>query len=251
MSFPEVLICSDLHLPKRGETGRGIDVWANVEKLLAGMKNYAGRCDTLMVLGDLCLDVGDREVYREIKSELEAFGLDIKCVSGNHDDSAMLAEEFNMKDRLHDTNEVYWSEDRDERGVWLFMDSAVGEVSQQQLDWLRSQVAAHRDRKLLMFIHHPPVLASVPHMDNNYSLKNGREVMRILNSHNLPVNIFCGHYHVQKTVQASGHSVFICPSPFFTIDDTKDEFDTLDVPLAFMRLNFTGGRLEVSRHNLI
>ena len=73
-------------------------------------------------------------------------------------------------------------------------------------------------------MHHPPLHAGVPFMDNQHALKNREEVQSILFEHPFNVNIFTGHYHVEKMIRKKNIVVHITPSCFFQIAQESEEF---------------------------
>ena len=52
----------------------------------------------------------------------------------------------------------------------------------------------------VVIMHHPPDRMHVPHMDEVHYLKDKDEVMQILTEADKPISIFCGHYHVEKSM---------------------------------------------------
>mgnify|MGYP001239187193 CR=1 FL=1 len=134
-----------------------------------------------------CGDIGSKKSHDSFFDALKIYSYNL--VLGNHD----IINELN--DRLH-TSHV--SEEfcyyYDEYGFrFIMMDSSKGNVSQEQLSWLKSITNTHL--ALLIFIHHP--LLKIPTtVDTLYPLKNRADIVHIL--HNLPSDctVFCGHYHM-------------------------------------------------------
>ncbi len=88
--------------------------------------------------------------------------------------------------------------------------------------WLAKELS--KEKEAIIFMHHPPILAGVPHMDTKYPLQNRDELVHILYSHPHKINVFCGHYHIAKTIETKNITVNICPSNFYQIDDSCDSF---------------------------
>jgi Icc protein len=61
-------------------------------------------------------------------------------------------------------------------------------------------------------------------MDENYPLQNMDVVQGILFNHLRPLPIFCGHYHVEKTLCARNLTIHLTPSTFFQIDWSSRNF---------------------------
>ena len=61
-------------------------------------------------------------------------------------------------------------------------------------------------------------------MDNRYPMQYVEPVQKIFFDHDANVHIFCGHYHVEKTIRLKNITVHITPSCFFQIDQESAEF---------------------------
>jgi Icc protein len=99
-------------------------------------------------------------------------------------------------------------------------------------------------------MHHPPALMGVPHMDHRHALKDRDEVMEILNSTKTHKDIFCGHYHVQKSVFMDHISIHVTPSLFFQIDQLKDEFAVDHLNIAYNVIEISNDLMTTSVHYL-
>ena len=69
------------------------------------------------------------------------------------------------------------------------------QLSDQQKDWLKQELTKIKGDQII-FIHHPPLQANVPYMDNNHALKDQEELQQILVTAAGEVHLFCGHYHI-------------------------------------------------------
>lgn len=214
-----IIQLTDLHIGSEGAPSNGVDVRSNFLHLLEKIPDLGA--DELMITGDLCLEEGDPEVYRWIFEQLAPLGLPVRVISGNHDDPSQLAEAFGLQDMLL-KKELYFL--RTDTPVPIFyLDTTTGRISKRQLDWLEVELPKCTG-PLLIFMHHPPLLAGVPHMDRKYALKNREELQSILLTHPDPIHIYCGHYHVDKSIAYHNILVHITPSAYFQIDQFKPEF---------------------------
>jgi hypothetical protein len=73
-------------------------------------------------------------------------------------------------------------------------------------------------------MHHPPALMQVPYMDRNHALNDRDEIMNILQQVQKPIDVFCGHYHVEKLVCFGSIRIHITPSCYFQIDQKQQDF---------------------------
>lgn len=216
---------TDIHIAEEGRLPNGVDVRANFLKVLKEVKK--AKVDYMVVSGDLCCDVGIIEVYEWVKSHLDAVEVPYFILSGNHDDPTMMAAVFGL-DHLLQNGELYFSHRIEGIGQFVFLDSTTGKVSPQQLDFL-TDCCKDVNEPQLLFVHHPPTLASVAHMDKNYSLKNITEVQTVIEGCvSKPQAIFCGHYHCERSISLPdlGTTVFITPSSaYFQINPNSSSFE--------------------------
>ena len=240
----KIIQLTDLHIGKEGEGGFGVDVRKNFLDILKTVRALAP--DLIVLTGDLCFDTGDPHIYQWIKSHLDFIKIPYTAISGNHDQSSMLAKAFRIE-HLMVGNELFYCRQYGGQTV-LFLETAVGEISREQLRWLENELS-HIDHNALIFMHHPPVISGVPHMDNNYALRNMEEVQEVLFNFPHHLNIFCGHYHVEKTLSVRNLSVHITPSTYFQIDWHTEGFKVDHFRIALREIIFRqGGVLEISTH---
>lgn len=214
-----IIQLTDLHIGHSGADTHGVDVRENFLRIVRKIPALGG--DEIMISGDLCLEDGDPEIYRWIVEQLRPLGLPVKVISGNHDDPSMLAAAFGVGHWLR-RRELYFL--RTDTPLPIFyLDTTKGSVSKRQLDWLEEEVPKCMG-PFIIFMHHPPVLAGVPHMDRKYALQNRNDLLSILLMHPDPVHVYCGHYHVEKLISYQNILVHITPSAYFQIDQFQTEF---------------------------
>jgi Icc protein len=172
---------------------------------------------------------------------MESLGIPFSAIPGNHDQSALLAEGLGLANRLKN-GELYYDQSW---GSWLvlFLDSARGFLSPGQKHWLSQQLYSHGSHPVLVFIHHPPCLAGVPYMDSRYALQDRDEVLAILGDHAASVELFCGHYHVEKSLRIGRVGIHITPSTFFQIDMHQEAFSIDHYRIGFRQIWLQGERL--------
>lgn len=209
----KIIQLSDTHLPDGGEDTMGIDIHSNFNTVLEAVENE--QPDHLIISGDLSFHAGSRRIYQLMKLKLDKLGIPYSLISGNHDDPEMLAEVFNLQHLVMDEQLVYKRKLGDRTA--LFLDTTKGFVSDSQLAWIDKEFSKLRGNAIV-FMHHPPIFAGVPHLDNNYALQNISEVQKLFSTYPRMLSIFCGHYHVEKTLCLNNMVVHITPSTYFQID---------------------------------
>ncbi|MEZ4883785.1 MAG: metallophosphoesterase [Chitinophagales bacterium] len=237
---------TDLHIANEGEKPNGIDVRSNFLKILEKVKQAS--VDYIVVSGDFCLHIGVLEIYEWIKLQLDAVGIPYFVMSGNHDNPAMLASVFEVEDFLQ-KDELFYSHEIESFGKLIFLDSTNGLVSSQQLSFLIS-CCKNENKSNLLFIHHPPILADVLHMDKNYSLQNIEEVHSAIEAcMSKPQAIFCGHYHCSRaiTLPFLNTTVFITPSSsYFQLNPDAVNFEIESKIPAWRNIIWDGKTVKTS-----
>ncbi len=227
----KIIQITDLHIDREGEYPFNIDVRKNFLRILNYIKSF--KPDHLVISGDLCYRDGEVEIYEWIHGVLDTVELPYSVIAGNHDDSTMLAQTFGLEHLLHD-GELYFAR-RIGKETVLFLDSGRGSHSHRQLNWLRRQLK-NAQGELIVFMHHPPNLCEVPFMDTRYALQDIEEVQKVFAAYPGNVNVFCGHYHVEKTIRLGNLLIQVTPSCFFQIDQQQQDFKVDHHRIAFREI---------------
>ncbi|MBR9921078.1 MAG: metallophosphoesterase [Bacteroidetes bacterium] len=215
----KIIQLTDLHIPGPDDDAHGVDVRQNFLHLLDAIKEV--KPDQLIITGDLCHTAPVRSTYTWIGEQLDKLEIPVSFLSGNHDDPTMLAEELGVESYLND-GELYGTLDWNGADV-LFLDTSPGKMSTEQKAWLR-RTLSESNRPNLIFMHHPPVLAGVPFMDQKHPFKEREELAEIFEQTARHSFVFCGHYHVECHIQLPNLSVYITPSAYFQIDRNYRDF---------------------------
>lgn len=210
---------SDIHIPKNGDKPFDVDVRENFKKQIEGLKDET--FDILVVSGDLCHKEGNASIYKWVKKQLDSLSKPYYIIPGNHDNPANLAKIFDFEDELEDEELFYIKE---YKGIKLiFLDSGKGWMKSRQMDWLKN-ILPEKAEEVYIFMHHPPIISEVPHMDNQFAFENMDDFQEIIFNTQAPVEIFTGHYHIEKVLRKKNMTVYITPSPFFNLDDRSEDF---------------------------
>jgi Icc protein len=228
---------SDLHLGRSAYPGA--DAQANLQKVLEDVSGQG--VDLVVLSGDVVQDEKDEASYVAARERLDATGLPFRVAPGNHDDRALLARVFGLA--AAPSGEVY-SHERGDGFDLLFLDSSRAVMSPRQWDWLVKRVRASRAPYL--FIHHPPVPAGVPLMDREWPFLEDAEFRSRLLSMKKAITVFCGHYHMEKTVQLRNLDLFLCPAVNLQFDATGEELRVGSPRGGWRKIELGAGRLETS-----
>jgi hypothetical protein len=158
--------------------------------------------DLVMTVGDLIEGYGPPEPWleqmREYKSVMARLPMPWYPVAGNHDLYARPHTDAGHADlyREHFGPLYYAFTHKFARFIVLFSDEAMSfrdpantqNMSDEQLAWLRDDLAASDAERVFVFIHHPRWL-------DRYEGSNWPQVHRVLADHPAPVTVFAGHVH--------------------------------------------------------
>lgn len=241
-----IAFITDLHIDTAGEKPLGVDVRQNFLKALSAIAEQ--KPALLVIGGDVCNTVGDPAIYRWVKQQLDQQPYPYYIVPGDHDDSLMLAESFNLTHHLHG-NELYYALPLEGHPA-LFLDSAKGQFSPTQWTWLREYMAALRDNNLLVFMHHPPLRADVTYMDTHYPFRQSEEFLKLVKDLPCHVTVVCGHYQAEKIVQRGNLLVLLTPSTFVQFRQDTDTMQIDNYQIGLREINLTTNGTTSTVHYL-
>jgi 3',5'-cyclic AMP phosphodiesterase CpdA len=99
----------------------------------------------------------------------------------------------------------------------LLIDSSVrgaphGLLDPDTLRWLDATLAAATTRPALLFLHHPPFVTGIAHMDAQ-NLRNADNLAAILQRRPRARLVAAGHVHRATLTTFAGIAATICPAP--------------------------------------
>lgn len=226
MSTPACTIVqlTDTHIVTPGELVRGVvDTADNVRAVLEQIVGSGRNVDALLLSGDLT-DDGDIRAYRRLRDLVEpaAAALDAEIIyaMGNHDVResfrAGLFDDRGDPDRPHDTVHLLGST------RVITMDSTrpgrhEGWLDDDQLSWLRSELAhAAPAGCTVLVLHHPPLRSAIPPIDG-LRLQHAARLGDILLGSDVKM-IVCGHSHLTGSGSLAGIPVWVGPALSYRLD---------------------------------
>lgn len=247
MSFTHIAHITDLHIAGDLQPVMGVDTAANFLKVL---KDACADddIDTIVIGGDICFKQGERAALEWVKAQLDATGLTYRVIPGNHDDSALMADVFELNKEMEEGRLFFW--DELDFGKIFYLDTGKGDLPMHQLAWVEEECSKSY-QKFLIFMHHPPVFCGVPHMDHNFALSNMTQVQKVFRNINNVQGIFCGHYHVERTVRLYNHLVLVTPSAYLQIDDRQEAFAVGSYDIGWRKITWDGTHLRTTVRYII
>lgn len=213
---------SDTHLLSDGERLYGrVDSEALLRELLAGLEATGRRPDALVFTGDLA-DSGEADAYERLGSLVEPvaerMGARIIWAMGNHDNRSAfrtrLLGESAGDDPIDRVDEI--------RGLRIItLDTTVpghhhGEVSDDQLAWLATELARPSLEGTILVMHHPPI-PSVLDLAVSVELRDQARLAAILQGSDVRA-ILAGHLHHSSMATFAGIPVSVASASCYTQD---------------------------------
>jgi len=212
---------SDLHIKPPGKLAYGrVDTAKALEHCVAALNAFQPALDFVVISGDLA-DKPTAEEYDHLKRLLASLKLPFAGIPGNHDSREMMRAAFPTAPYAFPSGPL------DQKIVTggldlLLLDSSVpgkphGQLEAQTLQWLDATLASSADRPALVFMHHPPFVAGIWHMDRQ-NLHNASELATIIGRHPRVQIIATGHIHRATLTVFAGRPCTICPAPNHAVD---------------------------------
>jgi len=206
---------SDLHIKRPGALAYNrVDTAAALARCIKELNRFSPRPALVVISGDLA-DTPTPEEYAHLKTLLAPLQIPFAAIPGNHDDRALLRAAFRQDG---DAPDGAVNLTRAVGGLdILLIDSSVpgephGELDTATLTWLDASLAASTTRPALLFVHHPPFITGIAHMDVQ-NLHNADALAAVLRRHPRAQLVAAGHVHRAVLTRFAGVAATICPAP--------------------------------------
>ena len=176
----KLLIFTDVHIVPEGETIIGIDPAERFAQGLAHAMTHHADAARVIITGDLTHH-GTPGEYMRLRKCLTACPLPVHMTLGNHDRRAGFYAVFPnaVQTATGHAQEVI---DQDDTRLILLdtlneeaKDLHSGLLCQDRLDWMDQAISEAGGRRVILFLHHPPVLTGFAGMDS-IELRNRGEL---------------------------------------------------------------------------
>ena len=217
MSAPLLIAqISDLHIKRPGVLAYGqVDTAAALTRCVATLNAFRPRPELVVISGDLA-DTPVAEEYEHLNRLLAPLEIGFAAVPGNHDSRELMraalpkggyAQSTGALNSLHAVGPL----------DLVLLDSSVpgkphGELEAATLAWLDATLALSSTRPALIFLHHPPFVTGIHHMDVQ-NLRNAGALANVLRQHPRARLVAAGHVHRAALTQFFGVPATICPAP--------------------------------------
>lgn len=207
---------TDTHIKREGRLAyRKVDTAANLARCVEHVNNLEPRPDVVLMTGDL-VDMGTQEEYALLRRLIAPLAMPVYIIPGNHDVRETLREAFSDHHYLPADGEFlhYVVDDYPVRLIGL--DTTIpgepgGELCARRLAWLDECLGEAPQRPTVLFMHHPPFLTGIRHMDVQ-NCRGGDALGAIIRKHPQVLRLLCGHVHRAIQVDFHGTIASIGPS---------------------------------------
>jgi Icc protein len=212
---------SDLHIKPPGQLAYGrVDTAKALERCVATLNAFKPAPDFVVISGDLA-DTPTAEEYEDLKRLIAPLTLRFAGIPGNHDSRDMMRAAFPQSAYAFPSGPLDQKVEIDALDL-LLLDSSVpgkphGGLDAPTLQWLDATLASSANRPALLFLHHPPFVTGIGHMDRQ-NLHNAGELASIVRRHPRVQLIATGHVHRAALTMFAGTPCTICPAPNHAVD---------------------------------
>ena len=207
---------SDLHIKAPGKLAyRRVDTAQALSRCIGILNRLTPAPDLVVISGDL-VDTPTEQEYQHLTDLMAELKLPFAAIPGNHDSRDLMRRAFPDHAYVFPSGALNQSIELDALDL-LLLDSSVpgkphGELDGPTLEWLESQLSPSTHRPALLFLHHPPFLTGIGHMDRQ-NLCNAADLASIVRRHPRVQLIASGHVHRAVLTAFAGVICTICPAP--------------------------------------
>lgn len=217
-----ILHFSDTHLiAGDGKLYGDVDSKAHLQRIFSEIIESGIRPEAIVFTGDI-VDTGEPEAYRKMRlmaeTTAEIIGAKLIWVMGNHDDIPTFRKELlddetsqGPVDDVHDLN-----------GLRLIvLDTSVpghhhGEISDDQLLWLKNVLSTPAPHGSILALHHPPIPAVIQSAIT-VELYDQSRLAEVIEGSDIR-SIIGGHVHYSCSATFAGIPVSVASSTCYTQD---------------------------------
>jgi Icc protein len=207
---------SDLHIKAPGALAYGrVDTAAALARCIETLNRFSPRPDLVVISGDL-VDTPAPEEYDHLMTLLAPLQIPFAAIPGNHDDRALTRAALPDQPYAQREGALNLARAVGDLDI-LLIDSSVpgkhhGELDAATLAWLEMRLAATPTRPAMLFVHYPPFVTGITHMDA-LNLRNADTLAAILRRHPRALLVAAGHVHRATLANFAGVAATICPAP--------------------------------------
>lgn len=211
---------SDTHLiAGDGDLYGDVNADTLLTQIFTELEASGARPEAMIFTGDIA-DTGEVDAYKRIKELVDPvaakLGAQVIWAMGNHDDRASFRK--HLLGQPESTEPVVASYDLNGLRI-LVIDTSVpghhhGEISDDQLQWLKNELATPARHGSILALHHPPVPA-VLDMAMTVELRDQYKLAEVVRGSDIR-SIIGGHLHYSSSAMFAGIPVSVASSTCYT-----------------------------------
>lgn len=205
---------TDLHIRPRGKPAyRVSETNALTERAFDTVAALRPRPELMVISGDLT-DCGLPEEYAVLAEMIGRLGMPVALIPGNHDRRAEMLAAFPQAA----SGDGFAQFTLDHGGCRLIgLDTLVpgqsaGALCAKRLAWLEAALEGAGGKPVLIFMHHPPFVCGIRHMDEIRLIEGAEALRDIVARHPNVERILCGHHHRPIATRFAGTLASTGPS---------------------------------------
>jgi Icc protein len=208
----------------------GLNTEASLAAVVADIRAHHLPADAVLATGDLVHD-GKPAAYERIFSWLQAFGLPVYCLPGNHDEATVLQDTLNHRlvRYVEQVNIGNWQV--------ILLDSTIpgsegAHLGPEALRSLDARLRAAPDNPALVCLHHQPIAMGSRWLDT-MAVDNPEEFFAIIDRYPQVRGILWGHVHQELDRMYKGIKMMSSPSTCIQFLPMSDDFAIDPIPPGY------------------
>ena len=221
----QILQITDTHLFGDDEKLMGLSTTesleAVVETVRLNMSVGVIAPNLILLTGDISQDYSLAS-YQKILNLFSDFTCPIHAILGNHDnsyvfDNVYLPSKINLSKKIQMND---W--------LILLLNSHIpfrvgGRLSDQELSFLESELAANQDKHVIIFLHHHVIPIKALWL-NKIALENAEQFFYVIDKYQNVVSVICGHTHQDSLYRRNEVDYISTPSTCLQFAPITDKF---------------------------
>lgn len=233
-----ILQVTDTHLFANTEnTLLGVNTYRSYQAVLDAIAEENLPIDLIVATGDLVQDQSP-QAYQHFADGIERIPAPCVWLPGNHDYPPAMVKTLKIAG-ISSAKQILIGDE------WqiLMLDSQLqdvphGELSEQQLEWMKASLDAEPERTTLIMLHHHPLPSGCTWLDQ-HSLRNSHILADYLRNYPNVKAMLCGHIHQEMDENWHGIRLLATPSTCvqFKPHCTNFALDTLAPGWRYLELS--------------
>ncbi|WP_413114029.1 phosphodiesterase [Thaumasiovibrio sp. DFM-14] len=206
---------TDIHIQPHASLLKGrIDTYQKLKNTINHLNRFHPVIDLVVITGDL-VETGTREEYELLNTQLDNLAIPYFVVPGNHDDHDFLRRSLRSSVGYTHTGPLHFQ--TQQQGLNLIgldtsdQNSPKAEFGAEKQAWFRRALEDSTTMDTMIFMHHPPYLTGIKHMDDMGFPSADEEFWSIAKNYPNIMHVASGHIH--RAIDSTCHGVPVSTGP--------------------------------------